>query len=330
MALLVLLAGILLYPQERCSGLCVINLHTGLEIFPVSIYPGITNKPEGLRAVIRYKDGFLAVGSDGRIDLISVSGEIIKSEKFPGENFNSVISDNEMVIAAGDNGTILISPDGRTFRKADSHTDKNINSLTLFNTIIVAGTDDGDIIIGDENGFFKKTHPDVKGNIVSVSARNSDCYGVTDEGEIIHTTDGLNWDIFDFNKVYAGFYKPCSFTRVLATENRIAVAGIRDDGSPVLMFSNQGKVWTERTLNYTDEKGMPGFLEDLPQDIFYDEPVGDFFLACNNGKLMKLMSCTLCNELAVISLEDLAGISCNENTMMIVGEKFLIITVKLR
>ena len=329
MALLVLLAGILLYPQERCNGLCVINLQTGPEIFPVAIYPGITNKQEGLRAVIRYKDGFLAVGSDGRIDLISVSGEIIKSEKFPGENFNSVISDNEMVIAAGDNGTILISPDGRTFRKADSHTDKNINSLTIFNTITVAGTDDGDIIIGDENGFFKKTHLDIKGNIVSVSARNSDCYGVTDEGEIIHTTDGLNWDIFDFNKVYEGFYKPCSFTRVLATENSIAVAGIRNDGFPVFMFSSQGKVWTERPLNYTDEQGMPGLLEDSPNDMFYDNSANQFFLVCSNGKLMKLPSCSQCNKLAVISVEDLEGISFNEDTVMIVGENFFVKTLKL-
>jgi hypothetical protein len=292
--------------------------------------PGKRTESEGYRSVIRYEDEFIAAGSNGRIDRISLSGKIMRSEIFPGLNFNCVISDNKTVIAAGDNGTILISSDDGLFRKVDSGTGENINSLTLFNTIIIAGADRGEIISGDTGGVFGKTNLPVKGNIVSVSARRSDCYGVTDEGEIIHSADAINWDILDFNQLYSGFYQPCYFIRVLATDDRIAVAGIRNDGSPVLMFSSQGKVWTERKLSYTDDHGMSGFLSDSPGDIFYDSSDDQFFLACRKGKLMKLTSCSQCNELAVITDNDLTGVAGDENTLIIVGSDFFIKAVNLK
>jgi hypothetical protein len=293
-------------------------------------FPGKGIPSEGYRSVIRYKDGFIASGTGGRIDRISVSGKLLKSEVFPGESFNCMLSDDQMIIAAGDNGTILIAPEGEIFRKIESCTDKNINSLTLFNKKIIAGCDQGEIISGDAGGFREKTHLEVKGNIVSVSAGKNDCFGVTDEGEIIHSSDGISWDIFDFNEFYAGFYEPCHFTRVLVTDNHIALAGIRNDGSPVLMFSSGGKVWTERKLNYTDEQGMQGFLQESPCDIFYFPPEEQFFLVFGKGKLMELMPCPHCNDLAVIAEEDLTGISGNENTLMIVGDNFYIKALNLR
>ena len=285
---------------------------------------------EGYRAVIRYGNGFIATGSGGRVDRISASGKILKSEIFPDENFNCILSNDQMVIAAGNNGILLISSEGEIFRKVDSNTHENINSLSLFKGIIIAGTDHGEIISGDGIGSFKITRLALKGNIKSVSARQSDCFGITDEGEIIHSSDGSKWDIFDFNKVYSGYYKPCFFSKILATEDRIVITGIHNDGSPVLMFSNQGNVWTERPLNYTDDQGIEGYLTDIPRDIGYDDSNDEFYIACTNGKLMKLPSCSQCNKLSVLASEDLEGISFSENTMMLVGENFLIKAVSIK
>jgi hypothetical protein len=286
--------------------------------------PANGNKTEGYRSVITYKDGFIAAGSGGQIDWISVSGRKTKSEIFPGENFNCLLEYNQMIVATGEGGSILVSSEKGIFRKVESGTIRNINSLAVFNGIIIAGADQGEIVTGDESGSFKRKHLNLKGNIVSVSARASDCYGVTDQGEIIYTKNGSDWEITDFNKQYSGYYKPCYFTRVLVTENRIAVTGIRNDGSPVMMVSSKGKVCTERALNYTDDQGREDILVDSPNDIFYD-PLGDqFFLACTSGKLMKLPSCPHCNEMAIVSMEDLEGIACNENTMIIIGENFFI------
>jgi hypothetical protein len=283
---------------------------------------GKCNKPEGYRAVIKYEDGFLAAGSDGQISWISSKGKILKTQKFPGEKFSCLLSFDRLIIVAGDKGSLFISSDKGEFSKVSSGTESDINSIALFNSTIIAGADYGEIISGDRNGHFKKTSLNLKGNIVSVSARASDCYGVTDSGEIIRTTDGKNWTITDFNKVYSGFYRPCYFTRVLVTENRIAAAGIGNDGLPVMMFSTQGNVWTERPLSYTNEQGVVSDLTESPNDILYNESTDEYYLACNHGNIIILPSCSHCNKGDVIGAEDLEGISMNENTIIVVGSNF--------
>ena len=316
---------LLLFYFKNNSASSILDISAGREnSSPFNFTSGNRVKPDGYRDITKYEDGFIAAGSDGRIDRISVSGEIIKSEKFHGVEFNCILSNNQMIIAAGDKGSILISSNKGAFKKVNGGTNKNINSLALFKGKIIAGTDHGEILVGDEKGLFKKIQLGLKGNIVSVSARKSGCYGVTDEGEIIHTVDGINWDILDFNKFYSGYYKPCSFTKVLATENQIAVAGVHDDGSPVLMLSTGGKVWSERSLSYTDDHGMISYLTDIPYDIFYDLAIDQFILACSKGKIMTIPSCSHCNQLMVLSTEDLMGISGNGNELMIVGENFYI------
>lgn len=291
--------------------------------------PVTGNRPEGYRAIIRYGDGFLAAGTGGQISWISASGIITRSEKFPGEIFNCLLLFNNMIIVAGDNGSILISSGDGVFRKINSDTDKDINSLTLFRGTIIAGADKGELLTGDGSGSFKKISLNLKGNIVSLSSRSSACFGVTDEGEIIHSVNGSNWEITDFNKIYSGYYKPCYFKKILVTENRIAVTGVQNDGSPVVMFSNQGNVWTERSLNYTDDQGMTAYLTESPNDIIYFEPADEFYLICSKGKLMKLPSCSQCNKLIVIPVDNPEGVSIIDNTMMIVGGNFLIKAVNI-
>lgn len=285
---------------------------------------------EGYRAVIAYQDGFLAAGSDGRIDWISGSGQITRSERYPEVVFNALLVYNQTLIAAGDHGTILVSTGDGILKKIDSGTSKNINSLTMFREIVIAGADGGNIVWGDLNGPFHVTSLQVNGDVVSVSAGATACFGVTDEGEIIKSDNGINWDIFDFNSVYSDYYGTCSFIKVLATENKIAVTGINGDGSPVLFFSHLGGVWTERHLSYTDDKGATGFLTGAPNDIFFDKPGDQFFLICNEGQMMLLPSCTQCNELKVVTAVDLRGIAGNENTILIAGEHFYFETLNLR
>ena len=289
--------------------------------------PELNNRIQtGYTAIANYNDGFIATGTDGRIDWISITGKITRSEKISGFRFNCLLTNDQFIIAAGDHGNVAISAKNQPFQKIESGTDKNINSITLFDEFVIAGTDDGELLLGDPDGFFQIIRLNVKGNITSFSSNKTDCYGVTDEGEIMHSKDGLNWNISDFNQEYNGFYKACSFKKVLLTDNRIAVIGIHTDGSPAVLFSSQGNVWTERSLNYTDDQGRDGYLEIAPNDIIYDDFTDQFYLSCNNGKLMTLPSCTHCNELWAISSEglDLTGISISEDKMIIVGENYFI------
>lgn len=286
--------------------------------------PANKNITAGYKSVINFMDGFIATGTGGQVDWISISGKKTRSEIFAGENFNSLLVYKQKVVVGGERGSILVSSENGIFRKIDSGTENNINSLAEFRGLIIAGADQGEILTGDGSAPFRKKHLQLKGNIVSVSSSVSDCYGVTDQGEIIYTKNGSDWEVTDFNKVYSGYYKPCYFKRILVTENRIAVTGVRNDGSPVMMFSSLGRVWTERTLYYTDYGGEPDILVDPANDIFYDQVGDQFFIACDNGKLMKLPSCSQCNEVEAVSAEDLTGIASYDNRMIIVGSGFFI------
>jgi len=314
----------LLFPASRSGNLKNNRLKPDQLFLPDTVVSADIEKQNGYNSVISYKNGFIAAGSDGRIDRISVSGKISKSLTFQGEEFNCLYSDDELIIAAGDKGILRISGDGEIFRKIEIGSVRNINSLTIYNGTIIGGADQGIIIKGDSGGSFSEMKLELRGNIVSVSSGLTECYGVTDQGEIIHSKDGVHWDIFDFNKVYTGYYRPCSFTSVLVTQNRISVAGKQDDGSPVVAFSSQGNVWTERILSYTDDNGFREFLTEIPASIIYDEPSDQYILACSNGTLLLLPSCSQCNKVTKVSGKDLKGLSFSGDKMLVVGDDFFI------
>jgi hypothetical protein len=280
--------------------------------------------------VIRHKEGFLATGSGGRIDWISVSGKITQSKEVPGEVFNCILLVDQGVYIAGERGTLLLLSEDGFVHKIASGTRKNIHALAAFKGTVIAGADEGILVLRDLNGLFHEVNLPLKGNIVSLSSRTSACFGVTDEGEIIHSTDGRSWDIFDFNQVYSGFYDSCYFTKILAAENRIVVAGVNKGGLPVMYYSRLGGVWTERDLDYTDDQGRPGYLTDLPNDIYYDDQQDQTFLVCNEGKLILLPSCSQCNRLKTTSTNNLVGIACNESTILIAGENYFVKTMDLK
>lgn len=266
-----------------------------------------------------YADGFIAVTNNGRIDWISDKGKVTQTKKFEGEIFSSLLVNTHQVIVLGLHGQIFFFENDSSFYKIESQSNNSIKCLTLFKNKIIAGCENGEIAIGENPNSFKYLKLEVKGNIVSLSTRTKDCYGVTDQGEIIHTTDGLNWTIFDFNSVYKGFYKACNFVKIETSSKQIAVIGINEDNSPQLLFSSKGNVWTERTLNYADENGAHNSLSDIPTDIYYDTANDQFILTLTNGRLMTLPSCSHCQKIYKISNENFIAIAGNGSMIMIVG-----------
>ncbi len=295
-------------------------------------YPAYTSEAgnaRGYRDVVFYNEKFVAVGTDGRIDCIDRSGARIPVNSSCRYNLNCIVSNDQMLIVAGDNGTILYSSDGQIFSGAESGTDKNIHGITVKNGLIVAGADNGTILVSLNGKSWNIIHTEAKGNIVSLSANDSFFFGITDIGEIIKSNDGLNWDVKDYNKEYSGYYKSCFFKKVLAIKNRIAIIGTHEDGSPAVLFSTLGNVWTERSLIYNDDQGMIRYLTSSPNDITYDPARDQFILACDNGEIFSLPSCTKCNVYAKISTGNLSAIDCTEDYLLIVGEGFSISVVKL-
>jgi hypothetical protein len=283
---------------------------------------------KGYRDIIFYNGKFLAVGNDGRIDFINHSGEKIPAVNTCKNDLNCVVSNGQMLVVAGNNGTILFSADGQIFTRVESGTDKDINGITCKYDLIIAGVDNGTILISKDGKSWNSKHLEVKGNILSLSANDSFCIGITDRGEIIRSNDGFNWEIKDYNKDYSGYNKSCTFRKVIAAGNRIVIIGSHDDGTPAVLFSSLGNVWTERSLIYNDDQGMIRFLTNEPNDIAYDPVRDQFILACDNGELFSLPSCTKCNASVTVSNNNLYAIICTDDFLVSAGEEFFINIMK--
>lgn len=288
--------------------------------FPSLPNSGNQELQENYVDVVSQDGGFIALTNKSRVDWISGKGKPIKTKTIQEELLTCMTANEQRTIVAGEKGVIYSSSNDSMFRKIESGTTRNINCVTLFRDRIVAGNEGGELRIGNDEVPFVSVQLQLKGNIVSLSAGTSVCYGVSDRGEIIHSADGQNWTVFDFNDVYKGYYKTCTFSKVLVTPNLIAVIGKNTDGLPVLFFTSGGNVWSERPLIYTDEEGFNDQLNDVFINIYYDPSNDQFLLLCANSRLMTIPSCSHCNKLYTVSDNVLTGISGNEHDIILVGD----------
>jgi hypothetical protein len=74
---------------------------------------------------------------------------------------------------------------------------------------------------------------------------------------------------------------------------------------------------------------MIRLLANKPNDITYDPVRDQFILACDNGEMFSLPSCTKCNVSVTVSTNDLYGIILIENLLLSVGEEFSVNILKL-
>ena len=137
----------------------------------------------------------------------------------------------------------------------------------------------------------------VQGRLRALASDRNTLWAVTDAGEIAHRTGDAAWVVFDFNAQYAGYYPSMDFRGVAAGGGGVMVAGVGPDGKPAAFTSARGTVWSERTLDYT-EQGMPCLFTAEPVSLSYDAPQDRYYLAGTGGALLALPSCSHCNSLA--------------------------------
>ncbi len=269
-------------------------------------------------------DSYVAVGTFGKIDLISKSGEVTNLTSNTTINLNAVFYADNKIIAVGDSGIILLSEDIATFKIIYGETKEKINDIIYFNNKFILATNNGELLVSQNLKNWQKISLPVGGNIVSLSADAESCFGVTDVGEIIRTSDAEGWDVFDFNEQYRGYIKPSFFRKVLITKNWIVIVGQHEDDSPAVMFSSDGNVWIERSLNYIDDNGIPKVFTAIPNDVSYASENDKFYIACDNGDISVLSSCSKCNKTYHIADKNLYSVLMKDNILAVVGEGFYV------
>ncbi len=283
----------------------------------------------GYNDIAQFEGRSIAVGTGGRIDAISASGEISPIDSSCRCNLHCVVSNGEMLIAAGDSGTILTSSDGDEFTRTVSGTEKNINGIAWKNGLFVAGADGGVLLASKDGKTWSRTSIAIKGNIVSLTAAGSIFIGVSDSGEIIKSDDGVKWEIQDYNKEYAGYAPRSKFRKILAAQNGIVIIGTHDDNSPSIITSILGNVWAEREPIYKDDRATVQSLTSQPNGITYDPDRDQFILACENGELLSLPSCSKCNKYAKISDTNLRALVYIDGGLIIVGDDYSVFIQKI-
>jgi len=273
----------------------------------------------GYRAVVAHVDGFIAADSSGRIDWISMDAAVKKSVTLPATDLRCVLSTPQSIVVGGAKGSLFVSKNDSTFTRVNCGADYTLHALAYFNNTVLIGSDQGMLFLYDKQGTVSSIQLPLKGNIRSLCARASDCFGVTDQGEIIHSTNGIEWTVFDFNEYYKGYYDASSFTRVVSSGDRIFVSGTRKNGQPIVIFSSEGTIWVERTITYSNEQARVTTLEEPILDMTYDAYADLFVLACTNGLLMTIPSCSHCNKGFYLTDDHLTGVAKNNETFLIVG-----------
>lgn len=277
---------------------------------------------EGYRAVYYDDYGYIAVGTGGRIDRIDSNKKITNFTSGTTVCLNGVASLSGINVVVGDDGVILVSKDGGAFKLAQSNTTKPLNAVTVFQGAFVVAGDEGTLIYSSDGEQWTSMDSGIKNNIISISSNDKMCMAVTRESLVLMSNDGLMWDLLDYNKFYEGLSKPCRFRSIRANEGLFFIAGeyLESPGTPAILSTDTGDIWREH---------VPIEINDKPSEEFYPITANviavdtdQIIVACNDGKLLTVTECVVCNKLDVLSSHSINDIISINDVLALAGDNF--------
>ena len=277
--------------------------------------------PEGYRAVCSDGDTYIAVGSDGRIDRIRPDKTVTRIPA-AAACLNDVISINGTAVAAGDDGVILCAKDGGDFKEVNSGTTESLYSLALFHEIFLAAGADGTLLCSPDGEHWTSMKSGTENNILSIAANEQMCMAVTRESEILISTDGETWNIMDYNTFYKGCSEPCLFRSVRACSDAFFIAGeyLNFPGTPAILSTDTGEIWSEHVLNEINDKPAEEFYPLIINAVALD---WDQLVAiCNDGMLLTVTECIVCNKLDVLCDKNINDLASGNGFLILVGDDF--------
>jgi hypothetical protein len=283
----------------------------------------------GYTLLLPFGSGFLASGSDGRVDELSDNGKRISVSAGTGIPVTDMVVSDEGVYWIDAQRTVHYLSTLDTTLKKEVTLPYALHCLCRFKGSVWIGSNDGVLLKGGSAETYRPVQLPLKGNFVSLSSNSKGCFGITDQGEIVQSKNGTDWSVLDFNEYYQGYYPTARLRQILALEDRIVLLGEKDGQKPIVLVSADGNVWTERELVYTDERGYPAVLSDAPIGLIYDALEDQIVLCCTKGKLLFLPSCSHCNQCLTWTASDIQALAENGGRLVAVGKDFQWKTLRL-
>lgn len=309
-----------------CAG-CKMKLGKEETSEPESSDPGasepVDQGPAGYTAAAQLGDGFIACGTGGRIDAISIEGEVTTLDSGTTEKLNSVFTEGDNVLVSGDHGTLLLSNDaGASFRQVKTGASADLNGAVVYADAMFAAGEDG-VIYRQGSAGWKKIPMETDHEIISLVATNYCVVAITAETDVYYSEDGEEWEYMNFNEDYEGLYPPYVFTRAVGAGETFFVLGYQADNPelPLIMFTETTQVWMQKEMMKINDQPVTGEENIHIHDISFnvDQIVG----AIDDGRVLAITECSVCNEeMQLDEQKDLWATASSEKGVLVCGEDF--------
>ncbi len=279
--------------------------------------------PAGYTAAAQLGDGFIACGTGGRIDSISLDGDVTTLESGTTEKLTDVFTEGDNVLVSGTNGTLLLSNDaGKTFRKVNTGAKCNLNAAAAYEDCLYTAGEDG-IIYRQGAAGWKKISMETDHAIISMAATNYCIVAITAETDVYYSEDGEQWEYMNFNEDYEGLYPSYVFTKAVGAGETFFVLGCHADNPelPLIMFTETTQVWMQKEMMKINDEPVTGEENIHIHDICFnvDQIVG----AIDDGRILAITECSVCNEeMQLDEQKDLWATAAQESAVLVCGEDF--------
>ena len=268
-------------------------------------------------------EGFVAVGTGGRIDLISVGGEVKTVESGTKEDLRCVYAETSNVAVSGTGGTLLVSYDsGESFTAMDVGAKGDLNGVTAYEDVLYAAGEGG-VIYRNAAGAWEAMQMETRHDFIGIVSTKYCIAAITEETDICISTDGEAWEYMNFNEEYDGLYPRYVFTRAVGAGETFFILGYEEEhpNIPILFYTETGEVYMEKGMSkingeYASEE-MDLHIHDICFNI--DQIVG----VMNDGRVLAITDCMECNEEKVLDeAKDLWATAAQEQGVLLCGEDF--------
>lgn len=270
----------------------------------------------GYLDTVPYALGFLAVGTEGRMDCIEPDGRIVQMTTGTDRTLMAVDTQEDTVVAVGKGGTALLLEEDGVLSTLETGVKSDLYSVCFFNESCFIGTDRGALLKTVDLRNWERVVLPVEGAVTGLAENGERCIAVTDQGETATTLDGITWTTLDYNEYYGQLV---TFHGIEACPPAFLAYGVDKTGAGRVLTTVEGGVWSDRAP-LTEEELDAGVAAPTVSAICWDGQQA--YVTRMDGQVLTMPSCTSCNKLQQIGDAPLLTTAHNGGKLLFAGREY--------